>query len=134
MITRDEKAARALVQADVPRIVAGSLDHLERVGTALEPIAVGDVGEHGVALQRQELRRHVQARAVIGERHVRLLLQGGRLQKQRSVDGLFHGHEVFHLLEGMKVREHRHARTPDAVEVARMVGMRVGQHDLHLVP
>ncbi len=76
----------------------------------------------------------MKARALVGEGHGTLLLQGGGLQEQRSVDRLLQGHEVLHLLEGVQVGKHRHARLPDTVEVARVVGMGMGEHDAHALP
>ena len=76
----------------------------------------------------------MEPRALVGEGHLPLLLEGGRLEKQRAVDRLLQGHEVLHFLEGMEMGLHRHTGTPDAVEIARMVGMGVGEHDAHAVP
>ena len=125
---------RRLVEADVPRVVARRLDHLELELADLEAVAVGQISHDRIGGKRQKLRRHVQPRPLLVEGQVTLLLQGGRLQEQRAVDVVLYLHEVLHLLERVKVREHRHALAPNAVEVARVIGVRMGEHHLHLVP
>ena len=134
MIAGQEDLVGGLVEADVPGIVARRLDHLELELAETQAVAIGQIRHDRVGGKRQKLRRHVQTRPLLAEGHVLLLLGSGRLKEQRTIDVALHLHEVLHLLEGVQVREHRHALAPNAVEVARVVGMRMGEHHLHLVP
>ncbi len=134
MIPRDEEARPGLVEADVPSVVPRGLDDPKGVGARFDGVSLGQVGERGIGFQGQQLGGDVEPRALVGESHLPLLLEGGRLEKQRAVDRLLQGQEVLHFLEGMEMGLHRHTGTPDAVEIARMVGMGVGEHDAHAVP
>ena len=134
MIAGQEDLVSLLVKADMPRVVARRLDHLELELAETQAVAIGQIRHGRIGGKRQKLRRHVQPWALLAKGHVTLLLQGGRLKKQGAVDVALHLHEVLHLLERVQVREHRHALAPNAVEVARVVGMRMGEHHLHLVP
>ena len=117
----------------MPRIVSWRFDHLERETSGAQHIAFVQVDEIGLARQRQQLGRYVQAMLALAE-HEPALLRRRRLAKQGAEHVRLHLHEILHLFERVEVRIHAHTVAVDPIEIARMVGMGMRQDDLDGVP
>ena len=133
VVADDHELAVGLVQADMPRIVSWRFDHLERETSGAQHIAFVQVDEIGLARQRQQLGRYVQAMLALAE-HEPALLRRRRLAKQGAEHVRLHLHEILHLFERVEVRIHAHTVAVDPIEIARMVGMGMRQDDLDGVP
>ena len=133
VVADDHELAVGLVQADMPRIVSWRFDHLERETSGAQHVALVQVDEIGLARQRQQLGRYVQAMLALAE-HESALLRRRRLAQQGAEHVRLHLHEILHLFERVEVRIHAHTVAVDPIEIARMVGMRMRQDDLDGVP
>lgn len=122
VVADDHELAVGLVQADMPRIVSWRFDHLERETSGAQHVALVQVDEIGLARQRQQLGRYVQAMLALAE-HESALLRRRRLAQQGAEHVRLHLHEILHLFERVEVRIHAHTVAVDPIEIARMVGI-----------
>ncbi len=135
VVAGDKQLQRWLVQADMPVVVAGRGDYLEAVVAVAVHVAVAQVEQVGLVLRGHQLGRNLVG-AGIALLHAALIVgvRAHQMADKRVVHGGLDVHEVAHFLEGMHIGVHAHPAAPDAVQVARVVGVRMGKHDLHRFP